>query len=185
MNKLLVMKIHALLAALILPVALLFMVTGALYTWGVKGSYSSEVYEIALEKPLTPDRGPLLALAESELKKIGANPPEGQAALKIYGTNFVLEWTGSSKDLLLEPTAQERVATLTVKKTSLYRNLVQLHKAKGGIAFKIYAAFFAFALLGLLVSGYLMAWTLPKIKRLTLVATLIGLASFVLMVLLS
>ena len=37
LNRSALMKAHALLAAFILPVAIMFFVTGALYTWGKKG----------------------------------------------------------------------------------------------------------------------------------------------------
>ena len=102
-----------------------------------------------------------------------------------YGNHFLLEWTGSSKDVILEPTDNELIAKLTVKNTSWYRNLVQLHKAKGGIAFKVYAAVFAVSILALLVSGFIMAWQTPKIKRLTLITSLVGLCSFMILVYLS
>jgi hypothetical protein len=70
------------------------------------------------------------------------------------------------------------MAQLTVKETSWYRNLVQLHKAKGGIVFKIYAAVFAIALGLILISGFIMAWQAPKLKRLTIGAFVAGIGSF-------
>jgi hypothetical protein len=70
------------------------------------------------------------------------------------------------------------VAKLTVKETSWYRNLVQLHKAKGGVVFKVYAAFFAFVLGMLLISGFMMAWQTPKLKQITLGAFAAGIISF-------
>lgn len=184
-NRMTLMKFHALIAAFILPVAIMFMVTGALYTWGVKGNYTNEVYEVALTKPIQPDVNELTELAQIELQKLVTNYPEGRPKLKVYGSHFFLEWTGSSKDLILEPTENKLIAKLTVKHTSLYRNLVQLHKAKGGRAFKIYAVVFAISIGVLLFSGFIMAWQTPKLKRVTLVTSLIGLISFVVLVFLS
>ena len=65
----------------------------------------------------------------------------------------MLEWTGSSKDVILEPTDKKLIAKLTVKHTTWYRHLVQLHKAKGGNPFKVYAAILAISLALLLASG--------------------------------
>lgn len=185
MNRMKLMKFHALLAAFILPVATMFMVTGALYTWNVKGSYTDDVYEIQLSKPIQSDASELATLAQLELKRLATSYPEGEPKLKVYGNHFLLEWTGSSKDVILEPTDNELIAKLTVKNTSWYRNLVQLHKAKGGIAFKVYAAVFAVSILALLVSGFIMAWQTPKLKRLTLITSLVGLCSFMIFVYLS
>jgi len=71
---------------------------------------------------------------------------------------------------------------LQVKETSWHRQFVQLHKAKGGEPFKVYAVVFAIALLLLLVSGYTMAWQMPKLRKLTLISTLLGITVFIAMV---
>lgn len=172
------MKVHALLAAFTLPVAVMFMVTGALYTWGIKGSYTQEVYEVPLTETLIPELVTLTSLAVRELDVRDISLPEGKAKVKTIGSAFMLEWTGSTKDISLEPTDRDLVAKLTVKETSWYRNLVQLHKAKGGVVFKVYAAFFAFVLGMLLISGFMMAWQTPKLKRITLGAFAAGIISF-------
>jgi hypothetical protein len=179
------MKIHALLAAFILPIAIMFMITGSLYTWGIKGNYDNEVFEISLNKPINADIGELTKLAESELNTLKITTPEGKPKLKVFGSHILLEWTGSSKDLILEPTDNNLVAKLTVKHTSWYRNLVQLHKAKGGTAFKVYAVIFAVVFGILLVSGFIMAWQTPKLKVATLASSLIGFISFAALVCLS
>ena len=173
------MKVHAVLAAFTLPVAIMFMVTGALYTWGIKGSYTNEVYEVPLTEMLTPELTTLTSLVVKELDQRDISLPEGKAKVKKIGSAFMLEWTGSTKDISLEPTDRDLVAKLTVKETSWYRNLVQLHKAKGGVVFKVYAAFFAFVLGLLLISGFMMAWQTPKLKRITLGAFAAGIMSFI------
>ena len=101
------------------------------------------------------------------------------------GSHFLLEWTGSSKDVILEPTGDPLVAKLSVKDTTWYRALVQLHKAKGGNIFKVYAAFFALTLSILLLSGFIMAWQLPRLRGATMVATVLGLVTFLAVVWLS
>ena len=116
----------------IFPVALMFLITGGFYTWGIKGSYNTEVHAIALEKPLAPDQGELKALVEQQLQILSIAVPSGGAKIKKGGTSFKLEWTGSARDVVLEPTSDSLSAKLTVSETTWYRHLVQLHKAKGG-----------------------------------------------------
>ncbi|MFN3235827.1 MAG: PepSY domain-containing protein [Pseudomonadales bacterium] len=185
MNRLQLMKLHALLAAFVLPVALMFAVTGSLYTWGIKGSYTNDTYEVKLAAPLQADQSSLQSLAKAELAQLGLSEPEGQAKVKRAGDHFLLEWTGSSKDVILEPGSNPKVALLTIKHTTWYRNLVQLHKAKGGDVFKVYAAAFAVALGLLLVSGLVMALQTPKLKGATLATSALGVLSFLLVVWLS
>lgn len=185
MNRLQLMKIHSLLAAFIFPVAIMFMVTGSLYTWGIKGSYFVETFDIPLEQAIEPNLQELTVLAEEELNKLGLSVPSGHAKIKTMGSQFLLDWTGSDKDISLAPTEDILVAKLTVKNTSWYRNLVQLHKAKGGIVFKVYAVIFSISMLLLLFSGFMMAWQTPKLKRLTSISLIAGIGSFFVFVYLS
>jgi hypothetical protein len=179
------MKAHTLLAAFILPVAIMLFVTGAFYTWGVKGSYDTSAYKLHLQKPIQDDLAELVALATKELKKQNIESPSGQAKLKRVGNSFRLEWTGSDKDIILEPTTKPLIATLKIKNTSWYRQFVQLHKAKGGKPFKIYATASATALLLLLITGFVMAWQTPKLRKLTLLSASLGIVTFFVMVLTS
>jgi len=181
-NRSALMQIHTLLAAFILPVAIMFFVTGALYTWGVKGEYDTSTHELHLKEPIQAELTELVALAKNELKKLDVEPPSGQAKIKKIGSSFKLEWTGANTDIILEPTLQPLVAELQIKNTSLHRQFVQLHKAKGGTPFKVYAAAFATALLLLLVSGFIMAWQLPKLRKLTFISASLGIAVFFAMV---
>lgn len=182
MNRIFLMRAHALLAAFILPVAVMFVVTGALYTWGQKGSYHSADYSIELKEPLEADLSGMTELTRRALDSRSTQPPRGEPRLKTYGDHFLLEWTGSARDVLLEPTDDPLVAKLTIKETTWYRSLVQLHKAKGGTLFKAYAVIFAVALLMILTSGFIMAWKMPQLRRASLVAALLGLISFLIAV---
>jgi len=185
LNRSILMKAHAVLAAFILPVAIMFFVTGAFYTWGIKGSYDTTALELHLEKPIHNDLTALVALTKKELKKQNISMPSGKAKIKTIGASYRLEWTGSDIDIILEPTSQPLLAKLVIKNTSWYRQFVQLHKAKGGAPFKVYAAVFATALLLLLITGFIMAWKTPKLRKLTLMSASLGIVVFTIMILLS
>jgi hypothetical protein len=178
LSRLQLTKIHAILAAVILPVALMFFVTGALYTWGVKGDYVTTTHELPLAAPLANDKQALLALASAALAEREISPPSGSASVRAVGGSFQLEWTGAGRDVTLEPTANAQLALLKVKDTTWYRHMVQLHKAKGGVAFKVYAAFMATALMLLLLTGYFIALQTPLLRKLTLGTTAAGAVAF-------
>jgi hypothetical protein len=182
LNRSTLMKVHALLAAFILPVAIMFFVTGALYTWGIKGDYDTTTHEVNLNTPIQGELSELIAIVTEELKKHDIDTPTGKAKIKKIGDAFKLEWTGSKADVILEPTSKPLIAMLQIKETSWHRQFVQLHKAKGGEPFKAYAVIFATALLLLLISGFTMAWQMPKLRKLTLASALLGIAVFVAMV---
>lgn len=176
---------HMLLAAFIFPAILMFLVTGGFYTWGIKGSYRDTVHEIALDAPLSADAAALRALVETELARLSIEAPSGSPGVKKGGTSYKLEWTGADRDVVLEPTADPSVARLTVKDTSWYRQLVQLHKAKGGQVFKVYAAVLAVSLLLILCTGYILALQSPRLRRPALGASLLGLLTFLVVAALS
>jgi len=185
MNRSTLTKIHLLLAAFIFPVALMFLVTGGLYTWGFKGSYEEQLYDINLDSPLVAEQSDLQAIVERELKLRSIDFPSGGAKIKKIGPSFQLEWTGSRRDVMLAPTQRPLVAKLVVKETTWYRNLVQLHKAKGGQLFKVYAAVLAISLFVILASGSLMAWQVPKYRRMASIAAAAGVGSFLVAIMFS
>ena len=176
------MKIHMLLAAFILPVAIMYPVTGALYTWGIKGSYDTTIYPLKLDHPLLQNKEKLVELVTQKLMLKEIPLPSGEPKIKTSGNSFYLEWTGADLDVILEPGSEQLSAELKVKETTNYRRLVQLHKAKGGIEFKIYAAVFATALLTLLLTGCLMALQIPKFRLPFFLSMSTGIAVFIAMV---
>ena len=184
-NRTTLIKVHLLLATFIFPAALMFITTGAFYTWGIKGSYTTEFHMIPLDTPLVDEQQELVGLIEDTLQRLSIPSPSGKAKVKKSGSSFYLEWTGSKRDIVLEPTPDEYMAKLSVKETSWYRNLVQLHKAKGGPLFKIYAAALAISLFTILLSGFLMAWQIPKYRKMALLSSTAGIAVFLFMFALS
>jgi len=185
MNRATLTKVHLLLAAFMFPVAVMFLVTGGLYTWGIKGSYDSQSFEIVLPDPFPEDRGQLQSIVEAQLDLLELGVPSGAAKIKRAGTSLQLEWTGAARDVTLEPTADPLIAKLTIKETTWYRNFVQLHKAKGGQLFKVYAAALAVSLFVILSSGFWLAWQAPRLRSLAIRCAVAGLIVFAAIVTLS
>lgn len=185
MSRAILVKLHVLLAAFMLPAMLMFLVTGALYTWGIKGGYQTQKIELTLDQALPSDKSALAAIITRELQARDLSVPSGQPNLKEVSGAYQLEWTGANRDVLLASATDPLKATLTVKDTTWYRHVVQLHKAKGGVVFKVYAALMALSLLLLLLSGVLMALQMPKLRMLTLGTIGAGVLAFVLMIVLS
>ena len=169
-------QFHTALAAFFLPVGIMFLVTGALYTVGIKGGYHTETRTIQLTEPLPAELSKLVAIVEQQP---GVDPPSGAAQVKQSGGSYSLDWTGSTQDLSLTPTADPLVAELTIKDTTLYRRFVQLHKAKGGPLFKGLAVAWAVGLLLLFASGVALALAIKSYRPLTLISMGLGLLTFV------
>lgn len=174
MKRTQLINLHLILAAIVLPAIAMFAITGGLYTWGIKGSYDTQTYKLPLVQPLKEDMASLLAFTQQELDKQQKLYPSGSAKLKSNAHTHVLEWSGSKLDVSLSTDKGSKLAILKAKQTSWYRNLVQLHKAKGGTAFKLYAAIVALSLLAILISGVLMGLGMPKYRSTTLLSLVAG-----------
>lgn len=176
--------VHLLLAAFFLPIALMFAATGALYTLSIKGNYLETSRTLELSAPLTAELSALTKVTEEALAAEGLAVPSGAASVKKAGTGYELEWTGVDRDVLLKPTADPLKATLVIKDTTAWRHLVQLHKAKGSDVAKGISVLWALGLIVILCSGLLMAWNVPVYRRKALGAGALGLATFMLYLLL-
>jgi len=178
-------KTHISLAALIFPVVMMFCITGALYSWGIKGGYHVESHNIELAQPMQRNKAWLTSLVTEELKQRDITLPSGKISIKGPGKFYYFIWTGARLDVELEQTNNPFVARLKIKQTNLHRFFVQLHKAKAGSAFKVYAVILATGLVLMFITGFVMAWRLKKERFLLLMSSGMGLGLFILMLLIS
>jgi hypothetical protein len=186
MSRLFLTKIHLWLAALLAPAMILFLVTGALYTWGVTGKTVDSKLDVNLSAPLDPDNEDALReIARAQLAVAGLEEPSGKERVRKSGGGFSYEWSGSRRDITVEPTADPLVAKVTIKEASLHRIMVQLHKAKGGVLFKVYATVLAIALFLLVATGLIIGLQSPPFRRATIVGSATGLVAFAGLVLVS
>lgn len=174
----LIIKLHLIVAAFMFPAIVMFLGTGALYTWGNTGEYVDTKHSIALSQPLSDDKDALKKVAAAELTRLGIAPPSGSPSVRKLGDAYRFEWSGANRDVYLEPTDDAAVGKLTVKETTTHRRLVQLHKAKGTTAFKLYASVLAGSLLLLVISGLIVSLTSPVYRRLTIITAGLGALAF-------
>lgn len=179
MTRLFLTKIHLWLAALLFPAMLMFLITGGLYTWGITGGTHDTSRTVTLATPLhSDDETGMKGVALAALDQAELDAPSGKSRVRKTGQSFAFEWTGSRLDVTVEPTADPLIAKVTIKEASLHRLFVQLHKAKAGIAFKVYASMLAVALFLLVATGLMIGFKSPPLRRATLAGSVAGLAIF-------
>lgn len=179
MSRLFLTKLHLLLAAFLFPAILIFLVTGALYTWGITGKVAESKSEVVLTAPLDPEsESSLRKIALDALNSAGLEAPTGKERVRKSGSSFTYEWTGSRRDVTVEPTDDALKATVTIKEASPHRIMVQLHKAKGGLIFKVYASLLALSLFLLVLSGLIIGWQTPILRKMTIWGSVAGLLTF-------
>lgn len=183
MNRALLTKLHLAFAAVMFPAMLMFLITGALYTWGNKGAWHEESASVALNQPLTTQSaGDMTSFAVQQMVERDLPIPSGKLTVK-EGTDASLTWNGARSEISIQQGNDPLVANVDVKEASLHRWLVQLHKGKGSTAFKVYASFLALVLFLLVASGIVMGLQVKSMRRLTLGSGAIGLIAFLTFVL--
>ena len=178
MSRAFLTKLHLVVAAFMFPAILMFLVTGALYTWGSKGEWLEHSARVSLSSPLSADEAALKAVARAELDKRGLPVPSGAATVSEAGDPVSLTWTGARSEASVTATEDPLVAEVTVREATLHRNLVQLHKAKGSDVFKVYATILAVVLFLLVASGLVLGLQVRALRRMTIASSLVGAAAF-------
>ncbi len=178
-------ELHLILGSFLIPVTFMFAVTGALYTFKITGAYKTSHEFIQLSANPSSDLEVNKELAQTFLKERGLEVPSGGYSIKKAGVSWQFEWTGSKLDFLLEPTTNPLELKASVKTTTWHRFFVQLHKAKGGPLFKLLAATLSVGLLLLLFSGWLLGQASPRLRKIRLLSSLVGVLTFILAAFLS
>lgn len=180
MNRVFLTKLHLITAALMFPAVLMFLATGALYTWGSKGDWHEQVVEVPLEQPFAGSSEDLLTrIVTDEFADRGIALPSGKASYGGEGEDVSLSWSGARTEASIEAAGDPLVASLTIREASMHRWLVQLHKAKGSTFFKVYATALAIVLFLLVLSGIIMGLQVKALRKLTITSSLVGVAGFV------
>jgi len=164
-------KLHLVMAGMTLALAMMFFITGALYTWNYKPSSYSQEYRFDLKEPMQKDYKQLKSTARAELKRLGISEPLGKAKLKRDKKHhsYKLYWKGKNHSVTLRPSSKGALhAVLTVKTPSWYNRFMRLHKGSGGDLFDIFAITGSIVLLFILITGVIIGLQVPVFRRLTL-----------------
>lgn len=178
-NRATLTKLHLIAAAFMFPAVLMFLITGALYTWGNKGEWREDTVMVTLGQPIAQaDEVALKAIAIEALAQSGLPAPSGSASVSGEGDDISLAWTGARSEASVTATEDPMVAEVAIKEATFHRWLVQLHKAKGSTVFKVYATLLAVVLFMLVLSGLIMGLQVKAFRKLTIGSSIVGLAAF-------
>jgi hypothetical protein len=176
------LQVHIVLAAVMLPVVMMYFISGALYPWGVKGSSEKTSYELSLAQPLLYEKQVIRDFVEKTLIEKNITIPSGRSKLKAKRKSFKFEWRSVDLRVVLKSTSDPLKVKMTVKDANWYRQFISLHKMGGGDSFDYYAATLATSLLLLLLSGLILAWQLKKYRPLLTGSLVAGFLIFAVMV---
>lgn len=158
-------KIHAILACFFLPMALLYFISGALYSFDIKGVVNKQVYTLALDRPFAPDLAQLSDTVTSALEQRDLVLPTGNPAIARKKDSYEYRWGDLRRLVVLRPTANPLQVELVYRQRSPLTQLMRVHRAEAGSLLRIFSLSMVVSLIIILGSGVFLALGMPKLRR--------------------
>lgn len=174
-TRLIWMKLHAYLACFFLPITLLYITTGMLYFFDIKGKVFSEVeYFFEISQPWPTN--------EEEATKIVREHLSGDKYIELPPDYYLYEgthdWYGYAREVILKPTDKTNTVEIHIMEHDLLRKLLIIHKGFAGWYFKLFSILFGISLAFSVISGVVITLQLPQFKKTSLIS--IGVGGFML-----
>ncbi len=173
-SRLKIVQLHMLLSNFVLPAVLLFMVSGALYTLGVKGSVAKQTFTVVLAKPFVPNLEMISGVVEKTLAEKALVLPDADPSLKKSKGGYKFFLNGLRYSVTVVAKKGARSVELTYRERSLLTQVMRIHRAEAGTVFKFVSIMAVLGLLLVFASGLYMAYTVPKFRKPSLIATALG-----------
>lgn len=178
-----IIRWHMLLASFLLPLALIYFISGALYTLDIKGGIQKETFSLQLEKPFKPDLEILTLELTQALNKKKLFIPDADPILKKQKSHYQLTWSDLKYSVTAVATEQSKVLEIIYRQRSFLTQLMRIHRGDAGSVFKVLSLILVIGLILIFASGAYLALTVSQYKRSSLAAMFLGLVTFILLLL--
>jgi len=128
-----------------------------------------------LEKPFEPNLELLSRVAKKTLIEKKLVLPDGNLYLKKSKDGYKFHWSDLHYSLSTFAKKGSSSVEFTYKERSLLTQLMRIHRAEAGTVFKFVSIIVVAGLLLIFLSGLYMAYTVPKFRNPSLIATGVGL----------
>jgi len=157
--------VHMLLAALVLPILLMYLISGMLYTFDVKGHIKKQKIDIILAQPVPLRLDALAAITEKSLVQHHLPIPEGEMSLKKKKSSYLFRWGDLKYTVSAETNKNAKVLKMIVRERGFLTQVMRIHRAEAGTAFKVIPSILFGGVLLVLLSGIYMALSISKFRK--------------------
>lgn len=174
------MQIHTYIACFFLPFLFLYVLSGVLYLFEVEGkSFDKVSQEVHLPQGWPSDEQQALTLVFEHVKQHQRLPlpPE----YFVDKENEWLSWYGYKQEVTLYKTSDPKVGRLEMAKHDFVQQMMLVHKGHAGLVLLVLGIGLGLSLLTTMLSGVILAISMPKMKRTSLAC--VGIGSLLLIVL--
>lgn len=168
MKRYTLVKIHMILAAIALPITVMFFLTGTLDILDIEPEVKEIKYNNWYEPPLKEDLGLLQKIAEDELAENEIEKPNAEPEIrwnkKSQSNEF--NWEGRNSQIILRSaTEDEHVGIIYIRKPGIYDHFMVLHTGDGKEIFNYFIIASSIMMLVILISGVAIGISLPKFRK--------------------
>ena len=172
------------LASFLLPVALLYFVSGLLYSLDVKGSIEKKEIAIHLKQPFVADLDKTTKLVEQTLQQ--NKLPElsiSEPSLKKKKGVYTWYYSELKYAVRLEAKVGATKAKVTFRERSMLAQVMRIHRAEAGTLFMWVSVLLVVGLITIFTTGMLMAQGVAKFWHDAWRASTLGLVMVVVLIL--
>jgi len=174
------MQAHMFLAALTLPILLMYFVSGMLYTFDIKGHIEKQKFNVVLDAPARLNLDFFADVAKKNLIAHALPIPDGDMTLRKKKSSYTFRWGGLQYAVSIKTTKTPNVLTMTVRERSLLTQMMRIHRADAGAIFKAIPLILLIGMLFILLSGIYMGLNIPKFRNVMLYTMGFSTAAFLL-----
>ena len=157
-------QIHMVLAAILLPILLMYSIGGILYTFDIKGHIQKQKFDIILEQAVQLDLDAFAEVTKENLLAHHLPIPDGDMRLKKKKSSYLFRWGDLQYAVSVKTTANPKILKMTVRERDVLTQVMRIHRADAGTIFKIIPSILFIGILLVLLSGIYMALTIPKFR---------------------
>ena len=173
--RLLWMKLHAYFSCFFLPLTLIYILSGVLYMFDIRGDVRQEyTYPVGIEKMPESE-----SAAQEIVSEILAENDHMSLPSDYSDRRGAHNWYGFKQQVSLQAAKESEGFEVIVKEFDIFRSFLMIHKGHAGIWFWVLGIFLGLSLTFSLVSGVIITLQLPQLKKPSLAMIGAGLASFV------
>ena len=115
-----------------MPMALLYFISGALYSFDIKGGVDKQVFTVALDRPFAPDLAQLSGYAKSALDQHQLSLPTGDPAISKKKGSYEYRWGDLKRLVVVHPTDDPLKVELVYRQRSPLTQIMRVHRAEAG-----------------------------------------------------
>jgi hypothetical protein len=168
--RMLVIKVHAILACFFMPIALLYFISGALYSFDIKGDVDKQVYTVGLDRPFTPDLAQLSESVKNALDQQKLLLPTGDPTITKKNGSYEYRWGDLKRQVVVKPTDNLLQVELLYRQRSPLTQLMRVHRAEAGSLIRAFSLSMVVSLILIMGTGVFLAVGMPKLRRTALLA---------------